>query len=84
MRIVDKDHVRQEIIACIEDPFSRLLYKWKQEIETVTQTKHTVWVTNEIGNIRKQMKFEEVVAPESSSLGYAHIVPENVREYLFR
>ena len=71
-------------MTVIEDPICRLLDKWEQEIETVTQTKHTVWVTNEIGNIRKQMKFEEGIAPESSSIGYAHIVPENVREYLFR
>ncbi|XP_022303457.2 uncharacterized protein LOC111111019 isoform X2 [Crassostrea virginica] len=83
MVIVDEDHVRQAIISCLEDPISRVLDKWTQKFETAPQTKHTVRIIKEIRNIRKQMKFEEVIAPESSSHGYEHIVPENVKDYLF-
>ena len=82
--IVHKDHVLQAIISCLEDPISRVLDKWTQKFETAPQTKHTIRIIQEIRNIRKQMKFEEVIAPEYSSLGYEHIVPENVKEYLFR
>ena len=82
--IVDKDHVQQAIISCLEDPISRVLDLWAQKFETAPQTKHTVRIIKEIRNIRKQMKFEEVIAPESSRLGYEHIVPENVKNYLFR
>ena len=84
MVIVDKDHVQQAIIACLEDPISRVLDLWIHKLEIAPQTKHTVRIIKEIRNIRKQMKFEKDISPESSSLGYEHIVPENVKDYLFR
>ena len=84
MVIVDKDHVQQAILSCLEDPISRVLDLWTKKFETAPQTQHTVRIIKEIRNIRKQMKFEEVIAPESSRLGYQHIVPENVKDYLFR
>ena len=84
MIIVDKGHAKQANIFCLEDPIYRVLDKWTQKFETAPQTKHTVRFIQEIKNIRKQMKFEEVIAPASSSLGYENIVPENVKEYLFR
>ena len=83
MVIVDKDHVRQAIISCLEDPICRLLDKWTQQFETVSPTKHTARIIKEIRNVRKQMRFEEVISPESSSIGVSRIVPENVKDHLF-
>ena len=78
-----QDNVRQAITICLEDPLRCLLNKWKQEIESTVQTKPNLWLITEIENITKHL-LSEVTTSRSKNSRCEHIVPQNVKDYLFR
>lgn len=80
---VDQYHVRQAIVSCLEDPLRCLLNKWKQEIKSTVQTKPNLWLITEIENITKHL-LSEVTTSGSKSSRCEYIVPQNVKDYLFR
>lgn len=84
MFIVGRAHVKQTVIKCLEDPISHLLDRWMQDLGSVAPTNKTVRITKAIENIRKQMKLEETNDVSSTGSSNQHIVPENVKEYLYR
>ena len=84
---VDKNHIQEAVISCLESLLDLLLDKWSREIKTRQKTEHTKNVISEIESIRKQMLFEdtkEAFESDDPSSISTNIVPGTIKEFLFR
>lgn len=81
--MIDRDHVQEAIISCLEEPFRHLLETWLKELSTI-QTKQAVWTSSMIAFLLKLMTFEEANACKSFVYENENIVPCNLKEYLFK
>lgn len=85
--MVDQDHLQEAITSCLEKPLSDLLENWMICLKLEPTTEDIFWILAEIESIRKQMSLEEIEGKsqsESMGLGRTNIVPENIKQYLFR
>ena len=84
---VDKNHIQEAVISCLEGLLDLLLDKWSREIKTRQKTEHTKNVISEIESIRKQMLFEdtkEAFESDDPCSISTNIVPGTIKEFLFR
>lgn len=80
--IVDQNHFFEETTFCLEAPIYGFLNTWIEGIKTVEPTKQSLWVIEEIKTILEEMSLTEN-STRCESTGIAHIVPEDVKGYLF-
>ena len=87
--VADKDHVhevRTHFMFGGATSSSLGLGDWSNELKTI-RSKTSARIMSEIGNIQKQMSFEErqdVRCFESSSKANTDIVPQKIKNFLFR
>lgn len=81
--LIDRDHLQEAIISCLEEPLRHLLETWLKELSTI-QTKQAVLTASMIANLSKLMTFEEANTGKSLVDENENIVPCNLKEYLFK
>lgn len=80
--IVDQNHFFEEITFCLEAPIYGFLNTWMEGIKRVEPTKQSLWVIEEIKTILEEMSLTEN-SSRCKSTETEHIVPEDVKGYLF-
>lgn len=84
--LADGDHVHEVLTSCLEEPLCQVLGEWSNELKTI-RSRTSARIMSEIENIQKQMSFEErqdVRCSESSSKANTNIVPQKIKNFLFR
>ena len=81
--VVHQDHVQEEIIICLEQPFRRVLSMWLTQLTAQPQTVEITDMILQIENIIDLMSFEGA-KNVSSGLTKTTITPFNVKVYLSR
>lgn len=79
----------ETITTCLEEPFHNMLQKWLEDVTNENcSTKLAYDVIAEIEAIRKLLVFEDYKNTDAASIlkrtGTQSIVPDNVKEYLFK
>lgn len=84
----NKEQIKNAITTCLEEPLHQMLQEWLEDFKTETSNKSTSEIIAEIEAICKQMEFinrkYRDISSRSSRLNTKSIVPDEVKEYLFR
>lgn len=84
----EKHKIRKIITICLEEPFHQILKEWLEYFKNQSLTELATEIIAEINDIRKYLVFKksENTATVSGLQGGGTklIVPDNVKDYLFR
>lgn len=84
----NKENIQEIITTCLEEPLHQMLQRWAESLKTESSTRLASRLIAEIEDIRKQMMFDNrkdtTVGSIEKRIGTKCIVPEDVKNYLFR
>lgn len=84
----NKERIQEIITICLEEPLHQMLQRWKESLKTATPTRLVSRLIAEIEDISKQMVVDNrkgmPVASIVTNVDTKCIVPEDVKNYLFR
>lgn len=84
----NKENIQEIITTCLEEPLHQMLQRWTESLKTETSTSLVSILIAEIEDIRKQMVLDNRKDTTGVSIatcvGTKCIVPEDVKNYLFR
>lgn len=80
----DKDEIEEIITSCLEEPLHEMLQKWSEDLKRVCFTENASDVIAEIEALRNKLLPTISKKTDVPCTGTGTIVPENVKDYLFR
>lgn len=83
----NKGHIRETIIACLEEPLHQMLQEWMDVLKSIISAKSLSEVVTEMNAIRKHLLCCSQKDTSTSfvlpRIGSQSLVPDDVKEYLF-
>lgn len=83
----NKRQIQELITSCLEEQLDEVLQDWLEKLKRVVLNKQTSEIIAEIEAIRKQLILDtrnNTAVPDASCNDTNSIVPNDVKEYLFR
>lgn len=80
----DKDQIQDIITSCLEEPLHEMLQKWSEDLKRVCFTENASDVIAEIEALRNKLLPTISKKTDVPCTGTGTIVPDNVKDYLFR
>lgn len=80
----DKNQIEEIITSCLEEPLHEMLQKWSEDLKRVCFTENASDVIAEIEALRNKLLPTISKKTDVPCTGTGTIVPDNVKDYLFR
>lgn len=84
----NKEQIKERITTCLEEPLHLMLQEWLEIVKTEGSNKLALELIAEIEAIQKQMEpciiKNKEVPRVLSSVGARSVVPDNIKDFLFR
>lgn len=83
----NKRQIQELITLCLEEQLDEVLQDWLEKLKRVVLNKQTSEIIAEIEAIRKQLILDtssNIAALDAPSIANKSIVPNDVKDYLFR
>lgn len=83
----NKRQIKEMITLCLEKQLDQVLQDWLGKLKHDDLNKQTSEITAEIEAIRKQLILDtsnNIAAPDAPCIANKSIIPNDVKEYLFR